>query len=228
MKNISLVTILCLLLTGCEDVQPPSTAGLADNMRGILTESLDGIILPGESGGTLFTCATAEPVTFADPKGILKKALADDSIAYGLPIDGVLKVAVSKDGEGFDLKDVESINPSWWETDCAMVQRIQGLGNEPGWEIRIDPPKEFVLSTNYGMDIHRFPYVLPDVSSGIWTYQVAIGLGDDAERISITVEEKPCGDTMADQAFPYTVSVSLNDTQMTGCGRPLSDAPPVQ
>lgn len=224
MKKLLLISIAIVLLHGCEEVESTSAAGLADNVRGILTESLEGIILPTEGGGTLYTCSTAEPVSFADPKGILNKALGD-SIVYGLPLQGVLEVAVSRDREGFDLKEVEDVTSAWWNSDCIMVQHLQALGNEPGWEVRIDPPNEFVLKTNYGVEEHSFPYVLPEVKPGIWTYQVAMGLGEEAERISITVEEKPCGDTMSDQDFPYSVSVSLNGESMTGCGRALEKAP---
>lgn len=224
MKKLLYFTIAFTLLSSCEEVESTSAAGLADNVRGILTESLEGIILPGEAGGTLYTCSTAEPVSFSDPKGVLQKALGD-SIVYGVPLDGILEVAVSRDGEGFDLKGVEDVTSAWWDSDCIMVQHLQALGNEPGWEVRIDPPKEFVLRTNYGMEEHTFPYVLPEVKPGVWTYQVSMGLGEDAERISITVEEKPCGDTMSDQSFPFAVSVSLNGESMNGCGRALEDAP---
>lgn len=224
MKKLLFITIAVTFLSGCDEVESTSTAGLVDNVRGILTESLEGIILPGEGGGTLYTCSTAEPVSFSDPKGVLNKALGD-SIVYGLPLQGVLEVAVSRDGEGFDLKEVEDVTSAWWDSDCIMVQHLQALGNEPGWEVRIDPPNEFVLKTNYGMEEHTFPYVLPEVKPGTWTYQVAMGLGEDAERISITVEEQPCADSMADQSFPFTVSVSLNGESMTGCGRALEDAP---
>lgn len=224
MKKLLYITIAVTFLSSCDEVESTSTAGLADNVRGILTESLEGIILPGEGGGTLYTCSTAEPVSFFDSKGVLNKALGD-SIVYGLPLLGVLEVAVSRDGEGFDLKEVEDVTSAWWDSECIMVQHLQALGNEPGWEVRIDPPNEFVLKTNYGEEKHTFPYVLPEVKPGIWTYQVAMGLGEDAERIFITVEEKPCGDTMSDQAFPFSVSVSLNGESMTGCGRALENAP---
>lgn len=224
MKKLLFVTIAVALFGACDEVDSTPAAGLSDNVRGILTESLEGIILPGQNGGTLYTCTTAEPVSFSDPKGILSKALGD-SIVYGVPLDGVLEVAVSRDGEGFDLKSVEDVTGAWWESDCLMIQHLQALGNEPGWEVRIDPPNEFVLKTNYGMEEHVFPYVLPEVNSGTWTYQVSIGMGEDAERISIIVEEKPCSDTMADQSFPFTVSVSLNNDSMIGCGRSLEDAP---
>lgn len=224
MKKLFLISLAVSCLYSCDEVESTSTADLADNMRGILTESLEGIILPVEGGGTLYTCSTAEPVSFSDPKGVLRKALGD-SVVYGVPLDGVLEVSVSRDGEGFDLKGVEDVTSAWWDSGCIMVQHLQALGNEPGWEVRIDPPNEFVLKTNYGMETHTFPYVLPEVTPGVWTYQVAIGLGEEADKISIIVEEKPCGDSMSDEAFPFSVSVSHNGDSMTGCGRALENAP---
>lgn len=227
MKHTALLLVMISLFWGCKEDGTPPPAAMADNVRGLLTQSIEGIIIPGEDGGTLYTCETAEPMVFVDPKGMLKKSLGD-SLVYGSLLSGQLEFAVAKDGEAFQLKAVEYITGQWHRAGCLMIQHLQGLGNEPGWELRLDPPHEFVLRTNYGADEVTFPYVLPATAEGTWTYEVSMGMGEDADQLKIEVTDHPCQDNMAGTGFSYSMKVTHNGEVYSGCGRELSEAPQVQ
>ncbi len=230
MKYIWIFAItLVWIWTGCEDVPSSSSAttDMPQQARSILTESMDGIIIPAVGGGTLYRCSTAEPVVFSDSKEILRKSLPD-TVPYGATLVGTLELAVSRNGEGFELKSVGVVTEQWWKSECIMVQHLQALGNEPGWELRIDPPNELVLKTNYGMEESAFPFVLPKYEIGRWTYDVVVGMGENADSLSITITDKPCQDNMAGNTFPMTAQANLNGDQMEGCARDLSDAPQIR
>ena len=227
MKQIGLILVTALFCWGCEDANTPPASAMADNVRGILTQSIEGIIIPAEEGGTLYTCETAEPMVFLDPKGLLQKSLGD-SLVYGALLTGQLEIAVAKDGEAFQLKGVDYVSGQWYRSGCLMIQHLQAMGNEPGWELRLDPPHEFVLRTNYGADEVTFPYVLPATENGQWTYEVAMGMGEDADQLKISVNDGPCEDNMAGSGFSYSVTVTHNGEEYNGCGRDLSEAPQIQ
>ena len=216
-----------LLLGACNESGTPPVSDMADNLRGRMNQSVEGIILPGEKGGTLYHCETAEPIVFTDTRELLKKSV-EDSLIYGATLVGKLNLIVSNDGNTFRLKEVEHVSAQWFRSGCLMIQHIQALGNEPGWELRLDPPHELVFRSNYGAEEVTFPYVLPATTDGKWTYDVKIGEGESAEQLFVTIIETACMDSMAGDDFQHTVEVIHNGVTYHGCGRLLSDAPQIQ
>ncbi|MDP5170382.1 MAG: hypothetical protein NWR72_09050 [Bacteroidia bacterium] len=225
MKRIPLFILLSVFLfSACVEHENQSSANLVTTARDILAEPFEGILLTAPNGGTLYTRKNAEEIVFADPKGILAKQIEKDSLQGGTFFAQLL-LAVGKPGEAFVLQKVDVISSQWWDDSSLMIQHIQALGNEPGWELRIDPPNDFILRTNYGADETTFPYVLPKVESGSWSYDVTIGMGENAEHLGILISSDPCNDNMAGNTFPFSAQVEWNGKDLRGCGRPLTDMP---
>jgi uncharacterized membrane protein len=95
---------------------------------------------------------------------------------------------------------------------------FQGRGNEPGWSLEIGPDS-IVFDTNYGNDHYELPTPAPEVNSGErkTTYRAR---GDGHELI-VVLEGKECQDTMADETFETTVTVTLDGKSVNGCGTRL-------
>jgi len=90
------------------------------------------------------------------------------------------------------------------------------FGNEPFWQVQISAGG-IVYSEAGGAD-WIFPYKEPMATD---TRRVYWGASEDGSnhKIQITIEEKPCSDTMADAQYSFTAAVTIDDRQLSGCAR---------
>lgn len=227
-----LVGLLALLAGACEDAgsspaqqtlssTSPSTSRSIPSTK---PSSLRGLLLLGQGSMTLYDCTTNEPTVILDPEQLLTQRMSKDSLT-GTIFFAELQVSTPSDTEVAALLQITSLDPNWAQAPCEMIQHVQALGNEPGWELRVDPPNDLLLRTNYGADEARFPYVLPKVSGNLWTYDVTIGMGEGAQRLQVAIRGEPCGDKMSGNSFTYQANVTWNGQVLSGCARPLSEAP---
>jgi heat shock protein HslJ/membrane-bound inhibitor of C-type lysozyme len=96
-------------------------------------------------------------------------------------------------------------------TQSAEILRAHG--NEPGWQLRLHDD-HLELTLNYGAEIRRLP-LLDSESLADGVRYIA---GQDQQRAEVTVTEQLCSDTMSDLPFPLTVSLTLDNQQLQGCG----------
>lgn len=98
----------------------------------------------------------------------------------------------------------------------AKDDTIRLIGNEPFWGIEIAPAD----------GSYQAIYTTPDNIDGT-TIQVARfagnnGLGFSGEiagaPVQIAVTPGECSDTMSDRTYPFTATVAIGDTNLTGCG----------
>jgi len=92
-------------------------------------------------------------------------------------------------------------------------------GNEPFWGIRVTAAGLTYTTPDYQQGI-AFPAVAPEVS-GTTLRWVAITAPPEAHTLDVTLEERPCQDTMADKTWSHTARVIFDGTRLTGCGEPL-------
>ncbi len=216
---IRFFVVACLALAACEPASQ-QTSQVAARSRG-LSQPISGILVMDEQGGTLFPCPDQAAQRLADPSSLLRTDAANFAVGSTIWIQGQ---AAQGGGDTLWLEKLDQTSTSWWEAPCTMVKAIQGLGNEPGWELRIEPPKAILLRTQYGMVEAEFPFIFPAKQGSSWVYDVTVNAGENPDRLQISWEESPCQDNMAGNDFPYRVEVQWNDTLLTGCGRPLPPA----
>lgn len=86
-------------------------------------------------------------------------------------------------------------------------------GNEPFWNLRVFPDR--LRYDALGQDPVEFnsPEHLSEPGTGIWTWSAE----GDAGTISVTIEQRPCDDTMADVSYEYAASVRVGDRVVEGC-----------
>ena len=100
----------------------------------------------------------------------------------------------------------------------ARLRRVafRAIGQEPGWLLEIKNGEEILLVTDYGKNRNAYPYVKPqeDKNARKTVFQI------DADT-SVLIEGKPCSDTMSGESFEVTVTVTLGEKTLKGCGRAL-------
>jgi uncharacterized membrane protein len=95
---------------------------------------------------------------------------------------------------------------------------FRGRGNEPGWSVEIGQDN-IVFITNYGSDRYQLPTPTPEVNTveRRTTYRTR----RYGHELVVVLEAKQCQDTMADETFEMTVTVTLDGKSLNGCGTPL-------
>ena len=106
-------------------------------------------------------------------------------------------------------------NNVWHKAKLRGVA-FRAIGQEPGWLLEIKNGEEILLVTDYGKNRNAYPYVDPQENKA--TRQTVFQM-DDAT--SVLIEGKPCSDTMSGESFETTVTVTLDDRVLQGCGRAL-------
>ena len=106
-----------------------------------------------------------------------------------------------------------------WEHAKLNGVNFRATGNEPGWHLEITQGQNILFVTNYGQNRYTFQTpeseTFPDQAQTIYQAQ------NSRDKLTIVLEGKRCRDTMADESYSTTVTVTLNDKTYRGCGRPL-------
>ncbi|UCB56097.1 MAG: MliC family protein [Thiotrichales bacterium] len=107
-----------------------------------------------------------------------------------------------------------------WEHAKLNGVDFRAVGNEPGWYMEISNRKAILLVTDYGQQTRQF--TAKSIQSSPATRTTIYHAVNDETRIEVVLEGSPCSDTMSGEAFPTTVSVSVEgDRHYSGCGKPL-------
>jgi uncharacterized membrane protein len=104
-----------------------------------------------------------------------------------------------------------------WVDACIRGVTYRAIGQEPGWVLEIGPQRTMLLETDYGEHRHEGVLAPPDRDGRRLSYTASVG----GASITITIEEEPCQDIMSGEAFPTSVSVTVDGRQLDGCGRPV-------
>lgn len=84
-------------------------------------------------------------------------------------------------------------------------------GNEPGWSLTIGG-SEIEIVTDNGNARARHPKPVPQTADDTRRYVLG------PQRITITLVERPCADTMSGMFFPLSVTLELPTGKLSGCG----------
>ena len=105
-----------------------------------------------------------------------------------------------------------------WEHAKLNGADFRAIGNEPGWHLEIHHDK-IILVADYGAAIYEFdtPEPTTDPTAAQTTYRTT----NDSHGLTVLIRGRRCMDTMSDEEFEVTVTVTLDDKTYRGCGRPL-------
>lgn len=124
-------------------------------------------------------------------------------------------MAVNRESDA-SRSEVSSWNP--WEDARSRGIEFRALGNEPGWFLEVDNERWMRL---FYANAERMVSV--PVPAAVRPGEAAM-LTSDADGHSVRVEivVRECSDTMSDERFPATVTVTLDGMLLHGCGRWLA------
>ena len=114
------------------------------------------------------------------------------------------------------VREQELAKNSVWHKAKLRGVAFRAIGQEPGWLLEITNGEEILLVTDYGKNRNAYPYVDPQEDK---TARKSVFQIDD--NTSVLIEGKPCSDTMSGESFETTVTVTLGDRVLKGCGRAL-------
>lgn len=106
-----------------------------------------------------------------------------------------------------------------WEQAKFNGWDFRAVGNEPGWHLLVSKGKGIVFVTDYGQIVNNFtvPEPLIDQTKATAKYHVQ----ENGHNLEITLKGVKCLDTMSDESFETTVTVTLNGKKFSGCGKAL-------
>jgi putative lipoprotein len=114
------------------------------------------------------------------------------------------------------VREQELAKNNVWHAAKLRGVAFRAIGQEPGWLLEITSGEEILIVTDYGKERKSLPYVEPreDKAARKTVFQI------DADT-SVLIEGKPCTDSMSGESFEVTVTVTLGDKTLQGCGRAL-------
>jgi uncharacterized membrane protein/membrane-bound inhibitor of C-type lysozyme len=106
-----------------------------------------------------------------------------------------------------------------WEDAKLRGVNFRARGNEPGWHLEISSGKEILFVTDYGNN--RYSFTTPTPSIDQKTKTTTYSIENAGHALTVVIEGEKCNDTMSDETFEATVTVTLDDQLHLGCGRAL-------
>jgi putative lipoprotein len=106
-----------------------------------------------------------------------------------------------------------------WEHAKLNGVDFRATGNEPGWYLEISNQRDILLVTDYGQT--SFSFRSATLKSEPHAESATYHARNNGDSVEIVIIARPCRDTMSGEAFSSTVSVTVNDKRLAGCGRPL-------
>ncbi len=92
-------------------------------------------------------------------------------------------------------------------------------GNEPGWSLHLFPDR-LVLVTDYGETTIQTPAPTPVVEEGT----IRFAAETEAHDLAVVITPQACEDDMSGEPFPARVVVTVDGTELRGCGEKLTSA----
>ncbi len=91
---------------------------------------------------------------------------------------------------------------------------VYAVGQEPGWFLTVVPDDRVTLVADYGSQVVVTPPASGHAVNGGWVYNAQT----KGHALNIVVRDTPCTDAMSGAQWPRTVTVTLDDRQLQGCG----------
>ena len=105
--------------------------------------------------------------------------------------------------------------PNPWKNASAGGIDFRAVGQEPGWFVEIDDERLIHLVYDYAERelTTGAPSKTLESDRTVFTGEA----GD--QLVTVAIQEKRCADVMSGEPYPYTVTVTVDDRELEGCGR---------
>ena len=106
-----------------------------------------------------------------------------------------------------------------WEHAKLNGVDFRATGNEPGWYLEITRGQNILFVSDYGQN--RYTFKTPEPETHPTQPQTIYHTQNNQHKLTITLEGRRCQDTMADEVYATTVTITFNEKTYRGCGRAL-------
>jgi uncharacterized membrane protein len=132
---------------------------------------------------------------------------------FAISIDGQRATFISPYGK--QLSCHNDTRQAIWEKAKLDGADFRAVGNEPGWNLVIMAASRIILIADYGASRIEVPLPRPETNHETRTTRW------DAGELILEITGKPCRDSMSDEQFESTVTVTTKTATLRGCGRAL-------
>lgn len=105
----------------------------------------------------------------------------------------------------------------WAEAKARGID-FRATGNEPGWLLELDADLQIEFVGDYGNYRVITPVPVPDLDSAQRSSYHAV---TESHDLLLTIETKPCQDSMSGMQFSQEVRILLDGRAYNGCGKSL-------
>ncbi len=106
-----------------------------------------------------------------------------------------------------------------WEDAKLNGADFRGVGNEPGWSFEIRKGGNITYIGDYGDTRYKFKTPEPKIQSE--SRRALYRVSENGHTLRIEIEGKRCQDTMSDDTYESTVTITIDGKQYSGCGKAL-------
>lgn len=124
---------------------------------------------------------------------------------------------ITIDGQSFTNCRHKPEQLPWAEAKARGID-FRATGNEPGWLLEMDADLQIEFVGDYGNYRVITPVPVPDLDSPQRSSYHAV---TESHDLLLTIETKPCQDSMSGMQFPQQVRILLDGRAYHGCGRSL-------
>ena len=104
-----------------------------------------------------------------------------------------------------------------WQEAADRGVDFRAVGQEPGWFLEIDKENQIRLVYDYAEHELVAPVPAPTPKGTSIVYDTSV----KSQHLVIVIEDVPCTDAMSGEAFPHSVSITIDARTLHGCGRDI-------
>ena len=127
------------------------------------------------------------------------------------------EATITLDGETFTNCRNKPEQLPWAEAKARGID-FRATGNEPGWLLELDADLQIEFVGDYGNYRVITPVPVPDLDSAQRSSYHAV---TESHDLLLTIETKPCQDSMSGMQFSQEVRILLDGRAYNGCGKSL-------
>ena len=105
-----------------------------------------------------------------------------------------------------------------WQEAADRGVDFRAVGQEPGWFLEIDRGKQIRVVYDYAEHEMVTPAPDPFTKGTSTVYDVMV----EAGHLVVKIEDASCRDAMSGEAFPQSVTVTIRNQTLRGCGRDIA------
>lgn len=128
-----------------------------------------------------------------------------------------IRKAILSYGDKYEETD-KGVSPNEINSFDFNFERFIGMGNEPGWSLRLSN-QNIIFVSDYGETTHAYEIVKKFSGKDIWYFRSNKPLFKDQAFISINITKEVWRDDMSGHEYPFRVEINESFRYYLGVGQ---------